>query len=375
MSSNTHHRIAADPENQDTIAQSRGAILQNGRNATAYQIINHGMQRWLHKSMANTTHALVGYVCQGRTGVVAGEPVCKKEDLEKIVDQFQNDLKQVGISRICWFCASADFARNFADRPHYSVILVGAQPVWDPREWGTQIHRYASIRKQLNRARNKGVIVREWTPEQATNHPGLLQCLQEWLEARPFPPLHFLVEPQTLDRLHDRRIFVAEQAGEYVGFLILSPVPRRNGWLVEQIIRGANAPNGTSELMLDTAATLVGKEHYEYLTLGLAPLSKRAGITSGNPRWIRFVLGWIRLHGQRFYNFDGLDYFKSKFVPAYWEPIYAVVNRPRFSLRTLYAIGAAFSNGSPLLALTAGSIKAIRQEMRWLTRRLRSVQD
>ncbi len=375
MSSRYHNTPASNLEKSRIIERTRRAILKNGRNATAYQIINHGIQRWFYRDAETGEDALIGYVCKGKTGVAAGEPVCKEKDIQKIVRLFQEHMQQHSSPWTCWFCASPVFARQFQNKPGYAIILIGAQPVWNPQYWKAEVHKHPTLRKQLNRARNKGVVVREWTAQKATNHPALLQCLSEWLEARPFPALHFLVEPQTLDRLYDRRIFVAERSAEPIGFVILSPVPYHNGWLVEQIIRGSKAPNGTSELMVDFAAQVTGEEKYEYLTLGLAPLSRRSDIQFDNTPGIRFLLGWIRLHGKRFYNFDGLDYFKSKFVPQSWEPVYAVVNRRRFSLRTFYAVAAAFSNGSPLRALAIGSWKAVRQELRWLKGRLQSVWD
>ena len=375
MSSRRNDSPINDPEKPALIERTRRAILVNGRNATAYQIINHGIQRWFYAENAQEEEALVGFVCNAKTGVAAGEPVCRETSIRPITQAFQQYVRRKGMNAVCWFCATPIFAETFRDDPNYASILIGAQPVWDPRQWSSEISKHSTLRKQLNRARNKGVTVSEWANHEATNHPDLLRCLHEWLEARPFPPLHFLVEPQTLDRLYDRRIFVARRNGEAIGFVVLSPIPRQNGWLVEQIIRGKEAPNGTAELMVDRAARTIGSENCTYLTLGLAPLSRRAGIPSVNPRWIRFLLGWVRLHGRRFYNFDGLDYFKAKFVPQYWEPVYAVVNRRRFTLGTFYAIAAAFSNGSPLRALAVGSWKALRQELRWLSGWLRSVRD
>lgn len=40
--------------------------------------------------------------------------------------------------------------------------------------------------------------------------------------------------------------FGAEQDGSAVAFCIASPVPLRGGWLVEQLVRGRGAPNGTA---------------------------------------------------------------------------------------------------------------------------------
>lgn len=361
---------APDPESAAAVERARAIILAWGSNSTAYQIINPGICRWFTQK----GNGLVGFVRGGSTRVAAGEPVCEKSRLEEIAGRFERASAAEGGRSVCWFCASAMFASLLPNRSS-STILIGAQPVWNPAAWQTKIRSRASLRQQLNRARNKGVTVTEWSTEKAGDHPALLRCLEEWLEARPFPPLHFLVEPQTLHRLFDRRVFVAERSGKPIGFVVLSPVPRRNGWLAEQIIRAHGAPNGTAEMMLDTAIGTIAAEGYGYVTLGLAPLSRRAGIPSENPRWIRFLFGWIRLHGRRFYNFDGLDFFKAKFMPDYWEPIYAISSEPRFSFRTLYGVAQAFSNRSPVIALGSALLKAVRQEFRWFARRLRSTAE
>jgi phosphatidylglycerol lysyltransferase len=177
--------------------------------------------------------------------------------------------------------------------------------------------------------------------------------------------MHFIVEPETLSRLDNRRIFVAEGADSVAGFVVLSPVPRRNGWLFEQFPHRPGAPNGTVELMIDTAMRAIGESGAEYATLGLSPLSIRADAEpSHNPVWLRIMLAWLRKHGQRFYNFDGLDAFKSKLRPERWEPIFAVSNEPRVSFRTLYAIASAFSGGRPAMLVFGGLWRAAITEFR-----------
>jgi phosphatidylglycerol lysyltransferase len=97
--------------------------------------------------------------------------------------------------------------------------------------------------------------------------------------------------------------------------------------------------------------------------MGLVPLSTPTWLPANdNPLWLRLLLTWVRAHGRRFYNFDGLEAFKSKFQPHGWEPIYAIVNARRFTPGTLYAIAAAFSGGSPVLAVARGLWKALREE-------------
>jgi lysylphosphatidylglycerol synthetase-like protein (DUF2156 family) len=79
-------------------------------------------------------------------------------------------------------------------------------------------------------------------------------------------------------------------------------------------------------------------------------------------------LHWVRAHGRRFYDFDGLDRFKSKFAPEQWEEIIAIDDRSPFSMRALWAIAAAFGGGSPVTLFGRAVARAIAQEMRWLAK-------
>jgi len=185
------------------------------------------------------------------------------------------------------------------------------------------------------------------------------------LGTRHLPPLHFLVEPETLSNLADRRVFVAMRGErEVLAFTVLSPVPARNGWLVEQIVRGHCAPNGTAELLLDRAMAAVAESGSTYVTLGLSPLSQRANVGElDEPGWLKLVLRWVRLHGARFYNFGGLDSFKAKFNPEHWEPIFAISEGRRFPPRALYAIAGAFSGGNPAKLVAVALLRALREEL------------
>ena len=344
------------------VEQARRLALRHGWNATAFQVVNPGIGHWFSADR----EAMAGYVASRGVRVVAGAPICAEERLGEVMTAFEQDARSHR-HRVCYFGAAGRVLSLIRDRPGYSTVILGAQPVWNPAGWARIIATHASLRAQLFRARNKGVRVEEWSPAAAQDHPALRRVLAEWLARRALPPLHFLVEPETLDRLEGRRIFVAIRAGEPVGFVNCSPVPARAGWLTEQFIRGREAPNGAVELLLDAAVRAVAAEGAQYVTMGLVPLSNQTwDATWINPVWLRWILTWVRAHGQRFYNFAGLEQFKAKFCPDSWETIYAIANQPRFTPGMLYAIAHAFSRGSPLAAVGQGMLKAARQELAWL---------
>jgi len=349
-----------------TIARARRLVLEHGWNSTSFQIVNPGIKRWFSAE----GDAVVGYVTggRGRVRVVAGAPVCEKERLTDVVSEFETDAVKAG-ERVCYFGAEERLESIYAPRRDHSKFLIGAQPTWHPKNWAAIVEHHRSFRAQLNRARNKGVTVTEWPPEKAREHPKLQACLNAWLGSKGLPPLHFMVEPDTLSRLQNRRVFVAECNGGILGFVVLSPVATRNGWLFEQFPHIPGAPNGTVDLMIDTAMSTLADEACEYATLGISPLSKRADIPHfDNPLWLRVLLAWLRKHGRRFYNFDGLDAFKAKLRPEKWEPVFAVSNEPQVSFGTLYAIAAAFSGNAPFRMIAGGLARAVLTEMKHLRR-------
>lgn len=354
-------------QRRENFQRARDLVIKYGWNSTCFQIVNPGISYWF----SDQDEAVVGFVDAGRTRVVAGAPVCEESVLERVCCDFEKASANEGRT-VCYFGAEARLEGITSGSPRYSRILLGAQPVWDPSDWPGLVASSKHIRAQVNRARNKGTTVSEWQPGQVRDDGRIAACLASWLETKGLPPLHFVVEPDTLGRLQHRRVFVAEHRGNVVGFLVLSPIPTRHGWLTEQFPHTREAPNGTVELMMDTAIRVIAEEGFEYVTLGLSPLSKRARIAAfDNPVWLEILLAWMRKHGERFYNFDGLDFFKAKLGPHRWEPVFAVSNEAVFSAATLFSIAKAFTNGHPYRSFASGIVKAAATEIEWLKKRIR----
>jgi phosphatidylglycerol lysyltransferase len=346
------------------IAKARDIIMRYGWNATAFQLVNPGISLWFSKRC----DAVIGYVQRSGMRVVAGAPVARYEDLEQVVEEFETDTHTLGI-RICYFGAE-ERMHSLLEVPHkHAMVVLGAQPAWHPAGLLKAFTHKSSLRAQINRSRNKGVEVTEWPARKAESSNELHRVLNEWLASRGMAALHFLVEPRTLSHLEGRRIFVASLNGSPIGFLLCSPIPARNGWLIEQFIRGNDAPNGTVESMLHAAMTALNESGAEYVTLGLSPLSPTGEIEQMNPWWLRLLFGWVRAHGKRFYNFGGLHNFKAKFVPDHWDPIYAIAQGKRFGILPLYAIAHAFTNKNPVRFLLAELFDAVLTEARKLLKR------
>jgi phosphatidylglycerol lysyltransferase len=344
---------------------ARTLVLRHGWNAVAYQILNPGMRLWFSRA----GDAVAGYATYRRTRVVAGAPACVPERLAAAAAELEADAAALG-ERVLFFGAGGRLERVAAARRDHSLVRLGAQPAWDPRHWPSIVRRKSSLRAQLNRARNKGVSVHEWSPDRARHAPELRGVLDEWLATRGLPPLHFLTTPDLLGDVDDRRIFVAERGCVAIAYLVATPIPARGGWLVEQWPRVPTAPNGTTHLLVDAAMRAFAASGSEYATLGLAPLSERRGADDPPaPLWLRVGLRWLRAHGRRFYNFRGLEAFKASLQPTGWEPVFAIAQGERFTPGMLRAVAGVFSGGAPERLLARALRSAMSEELRRLSRR------
>lgn len=340
-------------------------MLTHGWNSTCYQVLNVGIEHWWSPDRSG----LVGYVRSGGMAIVAGAPVCSPERLASTLQAWEAYAFKQGL-RVAYFGAESRLQDLLSESPHHVAVVLGSQPEWRPSRFADTVEVHPTLRAQQHRAANKAVTVAEWSREKAEDNPKVSRVLHDWLDARELPALHFLVEPETLGNLRDRRLFVAERGGAPVGFVTLCPVPARNGWLTEQFVRAPHAPNGTVELMLHRAARTVGDEGADYFTMGIVPLvTPERFAFPAEPGWLRFLRRWAKAHYTRFYNFRGLSEFKSKFEPERWQPVVVIVKDRRFGLRHLHSIGGAFTSGLPEAALAAGLVKAVRSEFSRLARR------
>jgi phosphatidylglycerol lysyltransferase len=350
---------SSDSSDFPTGERLRRLVRSYGWNTNVYQILNPGLRYWFDPERP----AVVAYAGVGRWRVVAGAPVCQAADLAATVEAFEADAKRAS-QRVCYFGAEERLTAVCLGTATHAGVLVGAQPMWEPSAWPAVLASKRSLRAQLARARNKHVTVERWDHRNRGTVAEIGECLIDWLEAKRMPPLGFMTTPWTLGHLRDRQVHVARNAdGRVVGFLLASPVPARRGWLFEQIVRRPDAPNGTAELLIDAGFRQAAENGAAFVTLGLAPLSPRAG--SDAPWWLApiFVASWR--WGRVLYDFAGLDQFKAKFQPTEWLPVYILVRGRRVTPGAMVAVGKAFAETglAAFVARTGGhTVRRLRVE-------------
>jgi len=283
------------------------ALERFGWNATSFQTLGSEFSYWFAADGSP-----VAYVDTGRAWVAAGAPIAPEALLGDVAREFAQAAKRAG-RRVVFFATE----HRAAGLPGFTSLLIGEQPLWDPREFDEVVSATPSLREQLRRARAKGVSVTLADPREVAEHGAPLRRALEklvdaWLATRPMPPMGFLVRVEPFTFAAERRLFVARRGEELVGFAAVVPVYARNGWFIEDLIRSSSAPNGTVEALVAAAMSDASAQGSDYVTLGLAPLA--GGVTDT----LRF---FARL-GSPLYDFSGIKAFKAKFRPREWVPIY-----------------------------------------------------
>ncbi len=257
--------------------------------------------------------ACVAYAETARGWVAAGAPICAAENLIAVAQRFCAAAQTAG-KRACFFATKSRFAAS----GEMARTCIGEQPVWDPQHWSEMLASARSLREQIRRAANKGLVVREAPASEFAESSPLRRAAEKlcaaWLQARRMAPMGFLVGVELFGFAEARRYFVAEQNGVLVALLAAVPIYARSGWLVEDLLRSDRAPNGTAEALVDIAMRNFAQSGSRYATLGLAPLAGEVA------PWLRTARDW----GRVLYDFDGVRAFKSRLRPTTWDKIFLV---------------------------------------------------
>jgi len=273
----------------------------------------------------------VAYVDTGRGWIAAGSPLAEASRAPGVARAFVEEARRNG-RRACFFASEADAFPGFAR------ILLGEQPLWTRGTWKAAVAEHRGLRGQIRRAAAKGVAIRrvhgsELAPGTALRAQ-VESLAREWLASRRMAPMGFLVAIEPFHWPEEHRYFVAERDGKLLEFLSAVPIYARGGWLVEDVVRSASAPNGTTEAIFDGLMQEVDEE--STVTLGLAPLSGPIA------RWLRVA----RFVGRPMFDFAGLRAFRERLRPAQWQRVWLVY--PESEAPAIHVIESlrAFAGGS-----------------------------
>lgn len=300
-------------------------LLRFGDNPSSYLAMNTGTAQFAeHGGTGFVPHVLAGrHHALALFGPIAANADGKRrlwEDFERWCAK--NDRAIVVLQ------ASQDFGRVLARRG-YAVNQLGAAFSAQLEDFDLKGKKFKPIRNNIGNASRAGVTVRELDHD---DYPSVRDALDDidarWLRAkrRGTRPLRFMVGDRYQARQRARRIFLVEHDRRIIGYSTFVPSPERagNGYLWDLTRRIPEAPRGTNELLIRTAAETLRDEGHDWLHMGLTPFVELRNEWELSPsaHWLRTVAGLVASHGAWLYPARNNLRFKLKWHPQRVVPEY-----------------------------------------------------
>ena len=317
-----------------------------GYNAHALVGISPGIRSWT----STEAEGAVAYNEFGKVWLVPGDPLASTENLAQVTKGFLRAARAKG--RVVGFMPATEQFAKESSRLGLRAVRVGAAPYFDLATWAPRGDRAKKARAGVNQARRAGLRVVE-VPEVDERLVRETACLcKSWLTTRRSAiKFSWLFSIDLFQHNERKKYFTArDPSGKLVGFLAASPIPARDGWYLEDVLRAKDAPNGTTDLLVVEVLELLRRDGAKLATLGTAPMAMEGRVdpdvhvSSVLSKATRLIATCF----SAFYNFGGVRRFKTKFAPSWWESEYVLISRePTAAPRVLRAFVQAIVPAGP----------------------------
>ena len=310
-----------------------GLVQKYGYEHQSFLSLYDGSEVWF----AADNDAAVVFRRIGRVAIVTAAPLAAREELKTVTQQFLAFCQQQNLD-----CLMLPISKEFSEIARacgMGLLPVGESGYFKLPEWKPAGDRAKKVRAGVNQARGAGLTVKAFDPESEMSfvlRKEIDQLCEDWIESREIDALGWLLELNPFKFSEQKRYFLAHNAaGKLAGMLACSPIPARNGWYLEDLIRSSNSERGVSELLVVEALKQLAAEGAELATLGTSPL---ANIKVGEQfRLTTRILQFIYERFDSYYHFKQLHRFKAKFAPTFTDTEYLAIWPPRARMRMVRA--------------------------------------
>ena len=299
-------------------ADARRVLDRYGRNGLAYFNL---LDDKLYCFSADRS-GFLSYKVIGNVAIALGDPVGAPDRVGEVLDAFVATCAVAGLEP-CLYQASSDVGDLYSSRG-FTVVKVGEEAIIDFAEFSLDQPGMKTVRKKSKKLRSDGVVEELAAPIDGATMAELREVSDAWLAAGGHRERSFTLGQLDPAYLRDTTVLVArspstgDAAGQIEAFVNLLPTYRSDNGNFDLMRRRPDAPASVMDLLFVSMIEWFHGQGLGGMNLGLAPL---AGITGTTPaEWIARTL-YDR--ADRFFNFQGLFEFESKWHPR-WEERFLV---------------------------------------------------
>ena len=271
--------------------------------AMHYNMLQPGMQIFKHK------YGILAFASMRKTCFVLTEPVfsVKEDELKyKFLHDFFQDFPKPVFAYV-----SEEFGAFLHNYFHFNSTQVGIERLVNLKDWSLNGKRKQVIRTALNKASKEGIYVVENNREK-----GIYDKLDEWIQTRTHKnKITFLIRSHTGFEPEVRTFCSYNSHNELLGYIQFTPI-YKNGRLYSYMpdISGGSIEfkQGLFYVIVMNAMKQFIKEGLSVLNMGLVPLETNKESLFHESIYRKRLVRLMRR--MKFYNFDGIDFTKSRFV-------------------------------------------------------------
>ncbi|HBF28041.1 phosphatidylglycerol lysyltransferase domain-containing protein [Rhizobium sp.] len=265
--------------------------------------------------------AFLMYGRRGRTWVVLADPVGPRAVWPNLVTKMVRKAKAAG-HRVAFYQVSQAFLPTAVDSG-FRLFKLGDQAVVDLPGFDLKGGDWLKLRRSINRAERDGLEFAVLAPAEVALVMDELGAVSDtWLAHHNATEKGFSLGTFQRGYVASHPLAVIRLAGRIVAFANILTTQTRSGAFIDLMRHVPGVHRGAMDLLFVRTIQHLQAEGYQQLNLGMAPLSGLSN-RSCAPLWHR--LGrFVFEHGERFYNFKGVQAFKTKFHPE-WQPRYLAV--------------------------------------------------
>jgi lysylphosphatidylglycerol synthetase-like protein (DUF2156 family) len=288
---------------------------------------------------------IICYRIEASCAIIYGNPVCRPEDRQKLVQAFHHDC-QTKTLNIIYIGVNENFANWAIDNVCKALVEFGEELVMDPHmdpKARTGVNA-SLVRRKVRHAQKEGTEILEYLSYDQKIEEALEKVGQSWLENRQGPQVHISNIRLFSDRI-GKRWFYAKKGDKIVGVMMLNKLEAHQGWLLNHLMFTPEAANGTPEFLLTTALETLANEGCHFVTFGSVP-APQLGEIKGLNKFTEFMSRILYKVTRKIFHLDGRKKFWEKFHPES-ERSFLLFSQPRIGRKELIALMRAMNVGMP----------------------------
>ncbi len=271
-----------------------------------YSILQPEMQYFKHE------YGLISFIKKYGSHFVLSDPIFKYSEKEfriKLIKEFLNKY-----NRVSFVQASKEFAELLHNEFNYFSTQIGNERLIKIQEWRISGKKKQVIRTSYNQAAKKNIKIIENPLEE-----GFDAISSKWLNTRQVNKreINFLIRTHPYFEKDTRTFCAYDSEGLLIAYIIFDPIFENGSCVgyVPDISRSSPVfKQGIYYAIMVEAIQIFRTEGLQYINLGLSPLILSNNSESYESEKLRYVLKLIRKYGKNWYNYNGINYTKSRFV-------------------------------------------------------------